>query len=475
LKAANNSLRELTPNLRSLNLRDGEPWGLRLWLALAAVVLVTCGLCTYGINTWPMADDEVPTLVEMGLAQIDSSAFSVPANQIGRLPTVLPVWYGFQRFAIGLLPNNEVGFRLPSLICAILTSALLFLLAARWRGLWYGVALAIIVDGSQPFVYLAQINRFYSMPLLMTVLTLAAICVPRGGAAVLPVIAVLTALAVLSHNVVVVIFVLAFLAACPAYWLGRVPRELVWRSGVSALTSVLLYFLYIRPVVNGWNSTGNPTPVLVSFAAHAGIPALALAAFGGWVAVLRPRHTRLMLWFALMFVGSLCFLQATSEMNWNPRYLLFFMPAMWLLAAHAMEFIARRVRYGSVGAAWYCTIIVLLMPNLLSHYQDGSRHDYRQAVAVLIASVQQGQPILSDDAETISYYLPAELRRHLYVRTKVTTPPESEFFLVCRSNAWTPLPRVDRRQMDLLADISHRRYDQFSHILRVYRVAAATH
>ncbi len=115
------------------------------------------------------------------------------------------------------------------------------------------------------------------------------------------------------------------------------------------------------------------------------------------------------------------------------------------------------------------------MPSLLSHYQDGSRHDYRQAAAVLVSHAQQGQPILSDDAETISYYLPAGLRQTLQVRTKVRELPVSEFFLVARSNAWMPLPQFPHRHSELLAEIYRRRFDQFSHILRVYRVSAADH
>ena len=80
-------------------------------------------------------------------------------------------------------------------------------------------------------------------------------------------------------------------------------------------------------------------------------------------------------------------------------------------------------------------------------------------------------PILSDDAETISYYLPDALRHNLFVRTKVTHFPESTFYLVARMNAWAPLPVIPGRQMELLGEIYHRRFDQFSHILRVYRVS----
>jgi hypothetical protein len=209
----------------------------------------------------------------------------------------------------------------------------------------------------------------------------------------------------------------------------------------------------------------------VSFAAHVGIPSLALAAFGIWLAVRRSETGVSMAWWALMLGGSLCFLQLTG-MSWNPRYFLFFQPPVWMLAAYAMERVANRFEYSSAAAVWYCCVVALLLPSLASHYQDGSRHDYRRAAAVLTTNVRGDQPILSDDAETISYYLPENLRRHLLVRTKVTTFPPAEFFLVARSNAWTALPQVPGRQLQLVSEIYARRFDQFSHILRVYRIAA---
>jgi hypothetical protein len=450
----------------------GEPWGPRLWRWIAVVAVLTTCLCSYGISTWPMADDEVPSLVEMGLFHVDAAAFSVPGGQLDRLPKAMPVWYGFQRRALTLLPANEFGFRIPSLVCAILTSALAFLLAARWRGLWFATGLAIIVNGSQMFIFLAQIDRFYSMPLLLLTLTFATMWAPRGGVAMPLVTASLAVLTVLSHNVTVAVFVLASLAAVAAYVVGRVGWDLLLRSVVAALVSVLLYLLYLRPIVHGWSSTGNPTPALISFAAHAGVPVLALALLGAWISMVRRDDGASMFWWATLFAGSLCFFPV-APVSWNPRYFVFFMPAMWILAAHAVSFVARRVGYGSVGAAWYCGVVLLLSPGLLSHYQDGSRHDYRQAAAVLATHAHQRQPILSDDAETISFYLPAALQEGLQVRTKAREFPPSEFFLVARSNAWTALPQIPDRQATLIAQIYRRRFDQFSHVLRVYRVAAS--
>ena len=112
-----------------------------------------------------------------------------------------------------------------------------------------------------------------------------------------------------------------------------------------------------------------------------------------------------------------------------------------------------------------------MLPGLMSHYSDGSRHDYREAARVLTTEASEDTPLLSDDAETISYYLSEDMQRNLLVRTKVVTFPDSEFLLVTRANSWIPQPRIAGRQVMLLAEISRRRYDYFSHILRVYRVA----
>jgi hypothetical protein len=281
----------------------------------------------------------------------------------------------------------------------------------------------------------------------------------------------LTAATVLSHNITVAAFGLAFAAAVPIHLLGGLPVRVVLRTGTACLTSLLLYVGYVRPLVAGWNSTGNPTPVFVSFAAHAGIPSLALALLGSWFALRRPRDDGALAWWLLVFAGSLVMFPI-APVSWNPRYFLFFLPAMWVLAAHGVERVARQLGSPLNGVVWYGVVTLLLLPGLASHLQDGSRHDYRRAAAVVVEHAGLAQPVLSDDAETISYYLPADVRRRLHVRTKVPMSelPATEFLLVARANAWMPQPRFPRRRVELLAEIAARRYDQFSHILRVYRV-----
>jgi len=443
----------------------------RLWIATLLVGLITSGLLAYGISSWPMADDEVPSLVEMGLITVDAQAFSVPANQIGRLPQAVPVWYRFQRFVIDLLPQGEVFYRPPSVVLGVLTSMLAFFAAARWRGLWFAYALAIVMNGSQLFVYLSQLDRFYALPLLLMTAILILIWMPARGVLVYTAIAVLTALAVLSHNITLVVFGLAFGASALLFLLGQVAIDVPIKNALAVAVAGAVYVLYLLPIVRGWSSTGNPTPVLVSFTAELGIPILALTILGAWLAISRWRVPQ-MVWCALVFAASIVVFQFTT-ISWNPRYFIFFFPAAWMLSAYAMEQIAKRLDSSLTGLVWYGCVAVLLGPSLLSHYVDGSRHNYRDAAGILIERDTAREPILSDDAETISYYLPDSLKHNLFVRTKVRVPPASGFFLVARMNAWAPLPTFPGRQMELLGEISRRRFDEFSHILRVYRVLPA--
>jgi hypothetical protein len=418
-----------------------------------------------------MADDEVPSLVEMGLVQVDPQAFSVPANQIGRLPRAVPVFYRFQRFAIDHLPKSEVSYRLPSLVFGVLTSMLVFFTAARWRGFWFATALALVMNGSQLFVYLSQLDRFYAIPMLTMTAALILIWVPTRGVLVYGAIAVLTALAVLSHNITLVVFGLALGASVALYAIKKVPLEVPLRSAIAMGVAGAVYVLYLLPIIRGWSSTGNPTPVLVSFTAELGVPILALSLLGAWLAVRRWESPQV-LWCVLVFAASIVVFQITT-ISWNPRYFIFFFPAAWILTAYAMEQIARRLGLSLNGVVWYGCVLLLLTPSLVSHYVDGSRHNYHEAAQMLVDHDRAGDPILSDDAETISYYLPDSLRHNLFVRTKVTRLPASTFYLVARMNAWAPLPIIPGRQLELVGEISHRRFDQFSHILRVYRVSPA--
>jgi hypothetical protein len=137
----------------------------------------------------------------------------------------------------------------------------------------------------------------------------------------------LDALSVLSHNLTLAAFGLAFAASGASWLLGATPLRVVVRSGVALMTAGLIYLLYLLPLVRDWQSTGNPTPVLVSFAAYAGTPLIALAVLGAAFVGIR-RGPASLAWWILFIAGALCLFVGTS-ISWNPRYFIFFLPALW--------------------------------------------------------------------------------------------------------------------------------------------------
>jgi hypothetical protein len=442
-----------------------------LWGPLALVLAATIALHFYGLSSWPWDHDEVPSLVELGLVHLPEG--TGPASQFIRLPKLVPVWYGVQGLLLNYVPMNEGGTRLLAASCGILAVAFGFIFAARHWGLAYAFALAVLLNGAQCLVWLSQQNRFYTMALLFFVLTVAAIWSRKSGIMMWLVTAVLAGLTVLSHNLFMVVFVLAFAAACGASMLGHVRLSVLVRSGIAAFIGVTLYLFYLRPIMQDWTSgdTGG-THSLVSFAAQAGIPTITLALFGTVACLLSSDIRRGWSWWILLFGFNLAFVGVSSWIlkAWNPRYAVLFMPPMWVLAAYGMETIGRRLRSKLLVLCWYGCVALLLLPKLASHYQDGSRHDFRAAAQFLSKMGDSERPLLCNWPETLFYYLPEHLRP--CVRTWWTScpVPAADCYIVYGSNQWEPILRLEDRPVELVEEIARRRFDEQSHVIRIYRV-----
>jgi hypothetical protein len=281
---------------------------------------------------------------------------------------------------------------------------------------------------------------------------------------------------VLSHNLLVVVFGLGFLSAAVGFAVGCVPRQVLIRSGIAAGVSALLYVAYLRPIMQGWVSgnTGG-TPVLVSFVAQAGIPTLATAAFGGVAAVLTPAGRKVMGWWVLLLGSSLLFI-ACSPLYlpaWNPRYAFLFMPPVWVLGAYAVEYLSGRMPSRVLAVSVYGLIALLLLPKLASHYQDGSRHDFRQTAAIVKESAGGAETVFCNWPETLEYYLPASTGLAVRSWSPGRPVPAGAFLIVYGSNAWEAPIKIAGRPVELVAQVHKRRFDEQSHFVGVYRVGAA--
>ena len=437
-------------------------------LVLGLVVAVTAGLHFYRLGDWSWGEDEVHSLVELGLVQ--------DRGGDPYLPRLVPLWFQAQGWLLGRVPVTEFNTRLLAAVCGVLTVAVAFVFAERYRGLPFACGLVLLMVGGQLLVWLGQQNRFYTPAALLLMATLAAVWSRRDGWWLVPAAAGLAVLAVLAHNFTFVVFGIYFIAACLTYPLGWLPRPVFVRLGAVAAATGLLYGLYLRPILaqykGGWTTD---TPVAVSFAAQVGLPVLALALLGAWAALVQPEERRRMGWWGVALAGVLLFVLVYRRLMpaWNPRYSLMLMPPLWVLAAYGLERLARGL--GSpAGLGVYACAGLLLLPKLLSHYQDGTRYDFRGAARMVAEQARPDQAILSNWPVNLRVYLPPELKPRLEDWEENGRPlPESEFYLVAFGNTWFPAPRFPGRRTEAVGEVVRRRFDEQSFAARVYRVSAA--
>ena len=418
------------------------------------------------IGRWPWDHDEVQTLMEIGVAPMQQ--YPGPPAQMERMGRLIPLWTSVQRTALKVLPVNEWGTRvLPSFFGALVV-IVATIVAFRTRGRWFGWSTLVLLAGSMTLVWLSQQNRFYSLALLCSTFVFISAAIDDERPIYDVLAALFAAAAVLSHNLTLVIFGLAAMAAVVAWFLNWISMTAARRLVLSAAVTGVLYLVYVRPLLGNWISggTGGTTPI-VSFFAQVGIVPVALAALGGWQA-LTTRTEGWLRWWTLVLVLGLVFVTTAplTLKNWNPRYALFFMPPVWVLAAAGAATIAEALR-PRTRAVWLLVVFALLLPKLGSHFIDGSRHDFRTA-AQIIAREAPHAAVMSDWPGELQYYLePLTGQKANYWGGVANDTP---VVVALGTNAWEPPLTLPGRTVRLLGQVARRRFDEQSHVVRVYLV-----
>jgi hypothetical protein len=437
--------------------------------AALAVVLLFVGTAGW----WPWDHDEVLSLVEVGFAA--PHQYPGPVAQVERMHRLLPVWYALQHTALRVLPSTEWGTRLLPSSAGALAVIVAFLAARRWRGEWFGWSLLVLTGGSQSLIWLSQQNRFYPIALLWLTLGFVVAWSRWKGPWAVVLTSALAAIAVLTHSLTVVVIGLGGIAALVGLPFGWVTRRAAVRLLAAAASAGAVYLFYARPILSGWVSgnTGGTNP-LVSFVAQMGTPVLALALVGAASAFLSARDQALRWWVAvaglgMVFLGVVPF----ALPNWNPRYAIFFMPAFWVVAAYGTATIGESLRGGLVRFAWLACVACLLLPKFASHFADGSRHNFRTAAEV-VEQVAPGDLVYSNWPATLQYYLEPATGQRVgdWPPMPMPGPGSGHYMVVIASNAWEPILDVPGKRTDVVTTIARRRFDEQSHVIRVYRVTS---
>jgi uncharacterized membrane protein len=449
---------------------DGQP---RTFLTFFILVAFAAGFSLFWtLGRWSWDVDEVETLQELHLTS--GGGASNPGSQFSRSPRLMPIWYWCQSQVMAHLPLNERNARLLPALCGLAFVLGAFVWAWRDRGKTFAILLAVMILASPLFLALAQQIRFYTMAVLFQFLAQVSILSPvrRFPVGMILLSILLSSVAILCHNLLLVYFVLGAGAALVASVLGWCNRAMLVRSLAAAAAGICLYFFYLRHIIQGWNEFlphRTSFQAAISLLSEVGIPMLALSLLGVVLSLRKEDQKRNGYW-AVLGVCSVAFILAAPLAIWffNYRYTLLFLLPIWILAAKGAASIGNALGDRRSRWAWYACAIILLMPKAISYYQDGSRRDIRTAAEIVSQHVDKGSSVVYCNLPAIlHYYLPNTIVNDY----REGIVKESSCYVVLATNAWDAPLRVEGRVSELVATVGRRRFDEQSYLVRIYHVS----
>jgi mannosyltransferase len=403
------------------------------WVLLAVPALAELVIGGYRLGSPAIWRDEIYT--------IDASSRSV--SQIFALlqnvDAVHGLYYLLMHFVIALLGTSEQAIRLPSLVAAMAAASLTAVLGRRLAqmaalpapsltGMLAGVVLAALPKTT----YYAQDARPYALATLFAVaathLLIRAMAEDRprwwaGYCAAL--------VAAGAFDLFALLLVGGHAVTLLTVW-GQV-RLRRWLTAVVAAVlalSPVIYYGYCQRGTVGWLARPGPHAVsnlMITFCgSRTLVPLVAAIALcgviGGW-----RRHGGGELTLAAVTLPWLLLpaavLLAVSQVHpfYSPRYVVFSLPALALLVAAGLSWLAQVTAGSSLAKigptlAWAPSILILiLIGTLLFRPQwtvrlPNSRHGNSKVAAIIAANERSGDAV---------FYIPSRLRATKYPYTAV--------------------------------------------------------
>jgi hypothetical protein len=283
-------------------------------------------------------------------------------------------------------------------------------------------------------IFQSQQNRFYMPALVCSSLSLlaGAWAVQRRSVG-WTLAACLAALAgILAHTLLGLLLGGLFVAILAGTLARRqpVPWSMLGVLVVAALGALVLSFVYLVPLMRGWNRAENwgysPVHGVLAAVNQVGWPIVLLAGVGA-AGVLGHRDGQGWYWLTWAGLWASAAVVLPLVVVFHPAYLFPFSLGVLVLAGRVAGEVYDSLRTRSGLAAWVWMIVVcgFNLPSLASHYQDGSRHDFRTPAQYIAHHWQPGDRIASATNVLLGYYAD-----------------------VCRSAeplaAWNPLPELQR-------------------------------
>jgi Dolichyl-phosphate-mannose-protein mannosyltransferase len=402
------------------------------WLLPCFALLLLAGsLRLFRLGDWSLAGDETATFNEVDSLLTNPPV--TPKGPIDYLPRLIPLAHGTLWVGYELFGRSEFGCRLLPALLGSVNVVLLYSLLRKPLGLMPALAAALLAALWPEHLLHSQENRFY-----IPAECAATLCMGCGaqaaykrslgwmlGACIAAIAAVLvhTTLGLLQIGLVVGFTVATVVDRRPPPW------ALLGLILTTALATRLLFVSYLMPIYKTWNADSGwgYGPIQSAFAsvAQVGIPTLLLACLGT-IFVTRERCAQGFYWLTWVGLWVAVSLFLPLVMVYQPSYAFAFATPVLVLAGLGAARVYERLQPAAPAAAlgWIVLVFLLNTTSVLSHYADGSRHDFRSAAWYLADHFRPGDRVAAMSPAVLSYYTP-----------------------VCREAmpvaGWNPLPDVE--------------------------------
>jgi len=335
-------------------------------------------------------------------------------SQTYRLPRLIPLSFSIHYLGHHLFGRDEFGSRVIIALLGTLQVVLAFLLLDRPLGRVTALATALLLAVWPEHLYRSQEDRFYMVATVCATLCMGmgaqAICRRSAWWAAGACVAALAA--VLAHTVQGVLIGGLFAGILAAAWLGR-DRALGWRLlpvvAGGGLIAAVLFIGHVLPLARGWNSSESwgfsLSHAVMASVSQLGWP-VALLALVGAVSLWKRGSAQDGYWLAWAVIWGIGTLLLPFAVTYHPGYVFPLALGAIVLAAQAVAQIyeALHAHHAPAAYAWLGAATIFNLPSLVSHYQDGSRFDFRAPAQHVSKNWQPGDRVASASPRLLKHY-----------------------------------------------------------------------
>ena len=385
------------------------------WYFVFAVTIALAIVSRFaGIGQWSFASDELGTFFDVRMFQGEQLLADDDPDR--NVPKMVPLAMVLHSASNSVFGSNEAGSRTLPAICGILQIVLIGFGLKNLLGRTTALAVALLLAVSPENLFYSQYHRFYSPAALFT--TLAFLAAARSFQAnsvrwmVLASVAAM--LAVLTHTLVGMMFGgFVFAAALTRIIPGglRFNRVLLAALGGAAFAAIFAV-VYLYPLGKGKAVGYEWEGYSISRSIFSGVSQVtwpvALFSLPGLLILWKRDRVQAAFWGSQALVWAASLIVLPKLLSFHSAYVFpLCLPVIVLGGVAFAELADRLVLVSKLAAiSVLAGLLMLNLPEVVSYYQDGSRHDFKAAANWVADRIEPNDVLVVVQGDKLSYYRP---------------------------------------------------------------------